>query len=759
MPNTFGSTVTDLGNGTPKFVVPVGLIQPIPGGSHFNPFAYQRESDEQVKNATIMIVDDEPTVALALRKCLSEAGFKKFVLLNNAAQTIKQVQQSNPDLVLLDIRMQVNGLEVLETMRAQESMQHIPVIMLTGDTNAETRIRALACGAEDFMTKPVDLGEFVARVRNTLNGKVLRDRLVKHSSELATDALRDALTQLANRRAFEYELDRRMVEWRRQRKMVSLIMLDLDHFKKVNDLFGLQTGDLVLCAVAKEIQRLAREMDLVARYGGEEFAIILPGCNENEAGNVGERMRTQLEALSVHAGQNTIRLTVSVGVAAAQENDDSHSLVRRADQAMYAAKQSGRNCCHFHDGSSTISLLKGESKGDESDTKSQGRFRVTTECASIFVIDDEPSTVLMIRKILSQSGYVQVHTETDSTKAFDKILSSSPDLVLCDIHMPGATGLDILSQIRGNRATRNIPVVFLSSCNDVGMRINCLTLGATDFLSKPVNAGELIARVRNTILAKAHLDSLADYSGQLEREVRLRTAELDVAWREAIQCLARAGELKDDQTGKHVFRVGRYAAIIAKELGFGDEWVQWLEYAAQLHDLGKIGIPDSILNKPGRLTDDEMRAMREHCEFGRRVIKNETIIAGNLTGDAGAKKSAALVECHSPIMQLAAVVAESHHEKWDGTGYPHRLQREDIPLEGRITAVADVFDAMSSKRVYKDAMPIAECFDAIQAGSGSHFDPTIVKAFLNRRSEITAVFLNYNDSATVSDDQQIVSAP
>jgi putative two-component system response regulator len=277
------------------------------------------------------------------------------------------------------------------------------------------------------------------------------------------------------------------------------------------------------------------------------------------------------------------------------------------------------------------------------------------------------------------------------------------------------------------------------------MRINCLTQGATDFLGKPVNAGELIARVRNTILAKAHLDRLADYSGQLEREVRLRTADLDVAWREAIQCLARAGELRDDQTGQHVFRVGRYAAIIARELGFSDERVQWLEYAAQLHYLGKIGIPDSILNKPGRLTDDEIHVMRDHCEFGRRVIKNETKITANRTDNVEKTISRSTIECHSPIMQLAAVVAESHHEKWDGTGYPHKLKEEAIPLEGRITAVADVFDAISSKRVYKDALPIDECFDCIREGSGSHFDPSVVQAFLNRRSEIMAVYLLHND--------------
>jgi PleD family two-component response regulator len=179
-------------NGSSNFVVPVAAIHPSTVGNQYNPFVFHRPSDEQVKNAFIMIVDDEEAVTLAVRKCLSEVGFNNFVLVNDASQTVKQIQQTNPDLVLLDIQMQVNGLEILQAMRQHESMQRIPVITLTGNTDSQTRLLALSYGADDFLTKPVDLGELVARVRNTLNGKIYRDQLAKYSSELETNALLDA---------------------------------------------------------------------------------------------------------------------------------------------------------------------------------------------------------------------------------------------------------------------------------------------------------------------------------------------------------------------------------------------------------------------------------------------------------------------------------------------------------------------------------------------------------------------------------------
>lgn len=719
--------------------------------NQLSPFDYPRLSDDQVKTSRIMIVDDEEAVTLALRKYLSEVGFSNFVLVNDGSQAIKQIQHYSPDLVLLDIRMQVNGLDVLQTIRRLDSMKQIPVITLTSDTDSETRTRALNFGADDFLTKPVEVGELVARVRNTISSKICRDELARCSSEMASDSLRDPLTQVANKRAFDFEVGRRMTEWIRQRTPLSLFFVHVDHFSTVVGKHGQQVGDFVLRSVAHEIERTVRATDLVVRYAGDTFAVVLPSCDADEAISTAERVRSIIESSTKQFENPESRMTVSLGVATTIDSDNAESLIHRADAARRDAKQHGGNQCRFHDGQVSLhatassGMVAGQVTGSRSATASK-LLNGAGSSAKILVIDDEPSTVLMVRKLLSQTGYTQIQTLTEPCQAFDLIKSSLPDLVLCDIHMPGVTGLDVLKQVRENVETRHIPVVVLTSSTEAEIKIACLNLGATDFLSKPVNASELIARVRNTLLAKAHLNQLASQSNQLEHAVQRRTAELYASRREAIQCLACAAENRDDQTGHHVFRVGRYAAIIAAELGFSDEHVQWMEHAAQLHDVGKIGIPDSILKKPGRLTDDEFEIMKTHAILGRKIIRFET--ACDVTGrhDTAIVGSTLAKECSSPIMRMAAVVAETHHEKWDGSGYPFGLRGVEIPIEGRITAVADVFDAIGSVRHYKDALSLDRCFEIITQGSGSHFDPSVVAAFLRRKQDVTSIFLLYNDN-------------
>ena len=371
---------------------------------------------------------------------------------------------------------------------------------------------------------------------------------------------------------------------------------------------------------------------------------------------------------------------------------------------------------------------------------------VNINASSVTIIDDEPTNVAMVKRYLSQGGFERLTTITDSTKAFEHIYQARPDLVLLDICMPQVDGMEILKQIRAEKETATIPVVFLTSSTDTQTKVEALTLGANDFLHKPVNSSELLARVRNTLMAKAHVDLLAGYSAKLEHEVQLRTQELVASRREAIQCLARAAEIRDDKTGQHVLRVGRYAAIIAKELGFTAEQIVDLEHAAQLHDVGKIGVPDAILNKPDRLTTDEFEAIKDHCRAGSRIIRDDS----EGQSDSSNKIGDFLDDCSSPVMRLAALVAESHHEKWDGSGYPRGLQGEDIPIEGRITAICDVFDAISTDRPYKKAYPLDQCFEIIKNGRGSHFDPAIVDAFFARKNEIIAAYNEYYDPRTAT---------
>jgi putative two-component system response regulator len=244
---------------------------------------------------------------------------------------------------------------------------------------------------------------------------------------------------------------------------------------------------------------------------------------------------------------------------------------------------------------------------------------------------------------------------------------------------------------------------------------------------------------------KEYQDRLRNYSQDLEAAVQQRTAELEMSRRDLVHCLARAAEYRDDDTGQHVLRVGRYARLIAEALKIDPAIVDVLEQAALLHDIGKIGIPDSVLLKPGRLTDEEFVMMQKHAGFGKRILTSCSLDEER-TLRRHAEVGAHILEVGSSnILDMARTIALTHHERWDGTGYPLGLKGDDIPLVGRIVAVADVFDALSSRRAYKKAFPLEQCFSVMQEGRGSHFDPNVLDAFMVIRDQVVAVQLQYAD--------------
>jgi putative two-component system response regulator len=228
--------------------------------------------------------------------------------------------------------------------------------------------------------------------------------------------------------------------------------------------------------------------------------------------------------------------------------------------------------------------------------------------------------------------------------------------------------------------------------------------------------------------------------------VRQRTAELEESRLELIHCLARAAEYRDDDTGRHILRVGRYARIIGKQMGMEPRQLEVLELAAQLHDVGKIGVPDAILLKPGKLTPEEYEVMQKHCGFGRKIVDCMPTRDADVLRKHAEMGAKLMSVGRSPILDMAKRVALTHHERWDGTGYPLGLEGEAIPIEGRITAVADVFDALGSRRVYKPAFPLAKCLAIIVERRGTHFDPAVVDAFLACRDEIVQVQIDLADT-------------
>ena len=367
------------------------------------------------------------------------------------------------------------------------------------------------------------------------------------------------------------------------------------------------------------------------------------------------------------------------------------------------------------------------------------------DVARILVIDDEPVNVKVIQKYLHEIGYPHVRGITEPTFALEAIDIEQPDVILLDVMMPNVSGLELLASIRSNPKTAHLPIIILTASCDRETKLAVLEGGAMDFLAKPVDPCELGPRVRNALTVKKYHDNLRDYAQTLEDAVRRRTAELESSRRDVIYCLARAAELRDDDTGHHVLRVGKYAAVIGRSMGLDATTVEMLEQAAQLHDIGKIGIPDEILLKPGKLDPEQYERMRKHVGMGKRIIEPlgeadwETLKHHVEIGQQ------VLDSSRSPLLKMASRIALTHHERWNGTGYPLGLEKEDIPLEGRITAVADVFDALSSRRPYKPPFPIDKCFEIIEEERGEHFDPAIVDAFLSQRQAIADIQIRFAD--------------
>lgn len=368
-----------------------------------------------------------------------------------------------------------------------------------------------------------------------------------------------------------------------------------------------------------------------------------------------------------------------------------------------------------------------------------------TKSSRILIVDDEELNVKVVRKYLAEAGYANFVTTSDPTDALELMRRKKPDIVLLDVMMPSVSGIDILHVMNLDEQLQHIPVVILTASTELEVKQVCLELGVADFLAKPVDPMELLPRVRNTLLNKHFQDQLSNHAEKMEQEVHKRTAELARSREEVVHCLARAGEFRDDDTGHHVCRVGKYVGIIADELGFNQSRIEVLELAAQLHDIGKIGIPDSILHKPGKLDEEQFDVIRTHCAIGKEIIQPLPAREAAILRSHARLGSSILQVPSSPLLMLAARIAQTHHEWWDGTGYPLGLKGEDIPIEGRMTAVADVYDALSTKRSYKEAFPREKCFRILEEGRGTHFDPEVLDAFFARADDIIQVQLDYMD--------------
>ncbi|GIU04602.1 response regulator [Shewanella glacialipiscicola] len=318
--------------------------------------------------------------------------------------------------------------------------------------------------------------------------------------------------------------------------------------------------------------------------------------------------------------------------------------------------------------------------------------------ATVLIVDDTPENIDILVGILSDDYKIKV--AIDGPRALALVAKSRPDLILLDVMMPGMNGYEVCKLLKQDPLTSHIPVIFVTALSEVADETQGFALGAVDYITKPVSAAVVKARV------KTHL-ALYDQKRLLEQQVKIRTQELEATRFEIIRRLGRAAEYKDNETGLHVVRMSHYARLLAIKLGLPDTFCDLIFNAAPMHDIGKIGTPDAVLKKPGKLNAEEWAIMQQHAVIGAEIIG----------------------EHDDPLLTMARRIALTHHEKWDGSGYPYGLAGEDIPLEGRIVAIADVFDALTSQRPYKPAWTIEATMELLESEAGKHFDPKLVAEF------------------------------
>ena len=348
----------------------------------------------------------------------------------------------------------------------------------------------------------------------------------------------------------------------------------------------------------------------------------------------------------------------------------------------------------------------------------------------ILVVDDQIQNIELLEAFLIPQGYEILRAQSGD-EALCKLTDNSIDLILLDVMMPGMDGFEVTRRVRENPTSRQLPIMLVTALREKDDHLKGVEAGCDDFISKPVDKIELIARVRALLKVKAYHDLIDDYQKKLESDIAERTQELHQALAdtkaaslEIIQRLSTAAECKDEATGNHIYRMSHYAAAIARQMGLDEATVELILYAAPMHDLGKIGIPDRILLKSAKLSPLEWEIMMKHTLIGAEILKDSEI----------------------ELLRVGEVIARTHHEKWDGSGYPAGLRGVEIPFYGRIVAIADVFDAMTSVRPYKEEFSVEEAFELIRSGKGTHFDPEVVDAFMEILDEIRTIKQQYESS-------------
>lgn len=353
---------------------------------------------------------------------------------------------------------------------------------------------------------------------------------------------------------------------------------------------------------------------------------------------------------------------------------------------------------------------------------------IAIENSCILIVDDELANVKLLERMLSVAGYKNIVCTQESQQALQLCKDHKPDLILLDLNMPELDGYEVMEQLKEAFGLELFPILVLTAQHAQNFRQRALESGARDYVTKPFDVKELLSRVRNLLEVQMAHKYMARQNETLEQKVLERTRMLNETQLQIVRRLGRAAEYRDEETGLHIIRMSKISEVLARAVGMSDETCNLLLNASPMHDIGKIGIPDQILLKPGKFEAEEWEIMKKHAQIGADI----------LSGD------------NSELIQMAYEIALTHHEKWNGSGYPNGLSGEKIPLVGRITALADVFDALVSVRPYKKAWSNEDALELIRSESGEHFDPKLVELFFENLDVILAIEEDYAEPASSS---------
>lgn len=677
---------------------------------------------------TVLVIDDEPEICDVLERQLTAGGYE-VVTAESGREGIDKLLAGGCSLMIADLEMpEIDGLELCRRVHDHEGIGFVYTIILTGHPHDDRLIAALDAGADDCMSKPWNGKELLARLRAGERIVELERDLARKTRDLAQSAAEmaianrrlaganrklsclvttDELTDLPNRRAAVARLNEYWTLASRHDALLSCILIDIDHFKTVNDTYGHAVGDAVLAATAKHLREVTRGEEMVARVGGEEFLVLCPHSTAEETAVAAERQCRAIEAHVLRHGEHELKVTISAGVAeATDEMIEPEDLLIAADAALYAAKRAGRNCVR----------LAGEAEdapaplSDRRATPHEGAFDANHDAARVLIVSDDAS----IRSALStrlELEHYDLYYADDAQDAFSQFVRVKPDVLVMEAHLPGLSGIECIRRFKEGAETRHVPIILFGPRLESHAAEAALAAGADECLGKPLRPSELSLRVRSMVQLS-----------RLHRAMNNRSSSADATdGAAAVVGMAKLAEQRDGDTGRHLNRVTRYCRILARELranspyslDITEDFIEQLRQAVPLHDIGKVGIPDAVLQKPGRLSSDEVDIMRRHVEIGRETIRSLRDHAPELT-----------------FLAMAEDVAFSHHEWFDGSGYPSGLAGEDIPLPARIAALADVYDAIVSERVYKDPASHEQAVQHIERRRGTQFDPVLVDAFL-----------------------------